>query len=53
MNNLVDESEDLQRLNQILDEIQQQNEKQNQGIIQLRKELHLIQKQNQELAILR
>jgi DNA repair exonuclease SbcCD ATPase subunit len=52
MNKDILDSEHLQKLNQILDGIQQQNEKQNQGIIQLRKELQLVQQQNQELAIL-
>jgi uncharacterized membrane protein YukC len=43
MNKLILESEHIEKLNQILDEIQQQKEKQNQGVIQVRKEFHLIQ----------
>jgi hypothetical protein len=53
MSKLILESEHLQKLNQIIDDIQNQNERQNQGIIQLRKELQLIQQQNQEFTMLK
>jgi hypothetical protein len=46
-------SEHFQKLYQILDKIQHYNEKQNQQIVQIRKELLLIQQQNQELSMLK